>query len=111
MTISSSSTLRRSPVVTPAVRFDQLIAEYVGSHPEYQYPSSGDRHPAILAQGSGIKTWLIERLGGFPEYLTSLIDAARIWFPPGCNEREFRIFCHLFEGSANVGWGNFPEMR
>jgi hypothetical protein len=103
--------VRSSPVVNPAVRFDQLIAEYVGSHPEYKYPESGDRHPAILAHGSDIKPWLIERLGGFPRYLTALIDAARIWFPPGCREREFRIFCVLFEGSSNVGWGNFPEMH
>jgi hypothetical protein len=101
----------RGSAVSPAVRFDQLIAEYVGSHPDYTYPESGDRHPAILAQGTSIKPWLIDRLGGFPKYLTAILDAAKIWFPPGCRDREFRLFCHLFEISANCGWGNFPEMK
>jgi len=106
-----SSARAQQFIVTAAASFDQLIAEYVASHPKYQYPANGDRHPAILAQVCDIKTWLIARLGGFEKYLTALIDAARIWFPPGCRGREFRIFCYMFEGSANVGWGNFPEMR
>ncbi len=101
----------RHAVVSAAVRFDQLIAEYVATHPNYRYPKGGHRHPAILAHGQGIKSWLIERMGGFKNYLTEIIDAAKIWFPPGCCSREFRIFCILFEGSAAVGWGNYPEMR
>ena len=92
-----------------AISFAQLITEYVNSHPDYQYPSR-TRHPAILALGSVLQGWLIDRLGR-SDYLYKLADAARHWFLPDCDRWEFRTFCNMFEGFANVGWGNLPEYR
>ena len=89
--------------------FAQLISEYVNSHPDYQYPSR-TRHPAILALGSVLQGWLIDRLGR-SDYLYKLADAARHWFLPDCDRWEFRTFCNMFEGFANVGWGNLPEYQ
>ncbi len=93
-----------------SVTIGRLITEYIANHPEYEYPPSGDRHPAILAFGTNIQGWLIERMGG-PTYLVALIDAAKDWFPPGCKSREFRIFCNLFEGHANVAWGHREDLQ
>lgn len=88
---------------------EDLVQQYISSCPSYQFPPSGDRHPAVLALGIGMREWLISRLGGPIPYWQAMLDAARIWFPPGTDSREFRIFCNLFEGAGNVGGDGFPE--
>jgi hypothetical protein len=100
-----------TPTTSAADVIEQLLSEYREAHPEYQFPPSGDRHPAILVFGTQTTGWLIERVGAPSVFLNTLLDAAKIWFPPGCKSREFRIFRTLFEGLANVSWGNFPEYQ
>lgn len=79
------------------------------SHPGYEYPPSGDRHPSVLAIGTKVKSWIIERLGGPIPYWRAMLESARIWFPPGCESREFRIFRTMFEADGNIGLDALPD--
>ena len=94
----------------PAAELEDLIQEYLLLHPDYRYPLSGDRHPAILCLGS-MKSWLIARKGGPVSFFRTVLEAAKFWFPPGCGSREFKIFCVLFEGEGNIAWEGRPELE
>lgn len=87
---------------------DYLVEEYLATHPEFEYPQSGDTHPAILACGQVMKPWLMDRLGGPLSYWNALLTAAKYWFEPDCDPREFRIFCYFFEAEGCLGYMEGP---
>ena len=93
------------------VEIDLLVAEYIATHPEYQFPPSGDRHPAVLALGTRIKRSLMDHLGGPLPYWWAMLESAKAWFPPGCTSREFRIFCSIFEADGNTFWTGRAEFE
>jgi hypothetical protein len=88
-----------------------FVKDYLATHPEYEYPESGDRHPAILASGAQMQPWLVERFGGPLPYWKAMFESAKVWFKPGCDSREFRIFCFFFEAEGNICWGGRPEFE
>lgn len=45
-------------------KIDFLVAKYLETHPYFVYPSSGDRHPSIMAIGDPLQPWLADVLGG-----------------------------------------------
>jgi hypothetical protein len=90
---------------------DTYVTEYLSAHPNYAFPPSGDRHPAILALGVQMKGWLMDRLGGPLPYWRAMLDSASAWFPPGCDSREFRIFYTLLEADANIWWQGRGEFE
>ena len=90
---------------------DSLVEQYLEGHPNFKYPPSEDRHPAILALGNEIKGWLIERVGGPLPYWQMMLRSAKIWFKPDVKGREFRIFCNLFEAEGNISWSGRPEFE
>ena len=81
---------------------DRLVAEYLATHPEFEYPPSGDRHPAILAVGSQMKPWMMDHYGGPLPFWRAMLESAKVWFPLGCDSQEFRIFRLFFEGEGNI---------
>lgn len=40
-----------------------------------------------------------------------MLASAKAWFPPGCESREFRIFCNFFEAEDNIWWQGRPEFE
>src|SRR5689334_22662024 len=90
---------------------DLLVGEYLSAHPEYAYPSSGDRHPAILALGDQMQSWLMNHFGGPLPYWRTMLESAKVWFPRGCQSREFRIFCALFEADGNTNWSGHLDLE
>lgn len=88
-----------------------LVEQYIASHPDCEFPESGDRHPSILAIGSKTQAWLCEQLGGIWVFWDAMLDGAKVWFTPENfrNSREFRVFCYLFESVGNLGADSVPE--
>ena len=86
-------------------RIELLIAEYLSAHPDYKYPETGDRHPSILAIGSQIQPWLVDKLGGRIGYWNAMLTAAETWFSPVDVDttREHRLFCYFLEAEACIG--------
>lgn len=90
---------------------DELVEQYIAEHPEYEYPPSGDKHPAILASVGPIKNALMDQEGGPLPYYKKLLEAAKIWFADGQDTREFRLFCKFFEAEGNTWWNGNPELE
>jgi hypothetical protein len=90
---------------------EKHVIAYLTDHPEYQYPASGDRHPSILAAGPQMKPWIMERLGGPLPFWKAMLESAKVWFGPGCDSREFRLFCSFLEAEGNVWWNGLPEFE
>lgn len=83
---------------------DELVERYLAAHPDHKFPKNGMRHPAVLAIVGDIKDWLIDEYGGLLPYWTAMLKSARIWFQPGDDSPEFRIFRVLFEAEGNSFW-------
>jgi hypothetical protein len=94
-----------------STEIDLLVGEYLATHPEYEFPPSGDRHSSVLAIGRQMKPWLMDRLGGPLPYWRAMLESAKVWFPQGCQSREFRIFCTLFEADGNTFWNGHLELE
>lgn len=88
---------------------EALVDQYIAACPTYTFPPSGERHPAVLAIGTEMQNWLMAKLGGPSPYWQAMLDSAKVWFPPGTDSREFRIYCNLFEAAGNVGGNGHPD--
>lgn len=88
---------------------DTLVRQYLQEHPDFIFPESGDLHPAILASGTTILQWLSEKCEGRVACGEAMLRSAKIWFASGGFEREFNVFCLLFEAAANVSWDSQNE--
>lgn len=84
-------------------QIDGFVQRYLAEHPDFEYPPSGDLHPAILAS-CGMKDWIVSRIGGPLPFWRAMLRAARVWFPPGDTSREFRLFCTFFEIEGCTWW-------
>lgn len=84
-------------------QIDGFVQRYLKEHPDFEYPTSGDFHPAILANGT-MKSWIIDRIGGPLPFWRAMLRAARVWFPQGHTSREFRLFCTFFEIEGCTWW-------
>jgi hypothetical protein len=71
---------------------ETLVAEFLWTHPDYDFQSVEIKHPCVLAF-FGAREWLIDRLGSYEDNLRAMLAAAREWFPPGTNTPAFRVFC------------------
>jgi hypothetical protein len=100
-----------TPSSGEAAVIDSYVNEYLATHPNFEFPKSGDRHPSVLAIGNQMKGWLMDRLGGPVPYWRAMLESANTWFPPGCESREFRIFCTLIEGEERIWWQGRPEFE
>lgn len=90
---------------------DGLVEKYLDAHPDHRFPENGMRHPAVLATVGDIKHWLIKQYGGPLPYWTAILHSARIWFKPGDDSPEFRVFKVLFEAEGNVFWSGRSEFE
>ena len=90
---------------------NMLVTEYLATHPDFVYPDSGDRHPAILSIGGQMQPWLRRVLGGQRGYWLAMFSSAQIWFDhEGAeNSTEFKVFCYCFEAEGNVSGTGTPE--
>lgn len=88
-------------------QIDGFVKRYLQEHPDFEYPPSGDFHPAILAS-CGMKDWIVSRIGGPLPFWRAMLRAARVWFPPGDTSREFRLFCTFFEIEGCTWWNGIP---
>ena len=75
-------------------QIDILVGEYLATHPFFEYPQTGDRHPSVLAIGGQINPWLLKVLGGPTEYWLAMLASAKVWFDHDGAEHsmEFRLF-------------------
>ena len=92
-------------------QIDILVGEYLATHPFFEYPQTGDRHPSVLAIGGQINPWLLKVLGGPTEYWLAMLASAKVWFDHDGAEHsmEFRLFCYCFEAAGNVSGNGAPE--
>ena len=90
---------------------DVLVHKYLQENPSFKYPPSGDKHPSILAMATQIKPWIIDRLGGVEQYWKVMLRSAKLWFTPGSDSREYKIFCTRFEAEGNTFWEGRPEFE
>lgn len=103
---------KEAQATTGAARtqIDGFVQRYLREHPEFEYPPSGDFHPAILAS-CGMKGWIIDQMNGPLPFWRAMLRAARVWFPPGVtsrDSREFRLFCTFFEIEGCTLWNGIP---
>ena len=89
-------------------RIASLVGEYLDTHPDFIFPSSGNRHLCVLALTTEMMPWLIEQFGGLEDYWTTMLTAAQEWFRPDMpdvrNTVEFIYFCYCFEKPACFGY-------
>jgi hypothetical protein len=88
---------------------DLLVEQYLATHPEFEFPEAG-RHPSILAIGK-LKSWLMDHYGGPLPFWRAMLESAKVWFPLGCDSKEFRIFRTFFEGEGNLFWEGHTKLE
>lgn len=105
--LAAAEKVSQASVGGTRTQIDGFVQRYLKEHPDFEYPPSGDFHPAILAS-CGMKNWIVDRIGGPLPFWRTMLRAARVWFPPGDTSREFRLFCTFFQIEGCTWWNGIP---